>query len=268
MTKPDPTAVPADAPAPELSIVLATLNERRNLPEVLDRIRRQPLPVYEVLVVDDGSRDGTREYVREVAATDPRLRLLCHEGKQTTLRAQCQGIEAARGKYVVVMDSDLQHPPELLLPMLQSLRGGSALVIASRYVGGGSAGPRTAFRWTVSRGAEWLARLLLASTRGVRDPISGFFAFRRDVWVPLHPLYRGYKLLIFVLVMAEGDRVTEVGYQFTPRVEGASKVASGLAFIRIFAIELLLARRMRAEISAQPGRGRAVRSSDPEAKAV
>jgi dolichol-phosphate mannosyltransferase len=254
------------SPAPELSIILATLNERKNLPELIERIRRQTLPEYEMLVVDDGSRDGTRDYVREIAASDGRIRLLCHEGKQTTLRAQCQGIEAARGRFVVVMDSDLQHPPELLGPMLEQLRSGSALVIASRYSAGGSAGARTSFRWSVSRGAEWLARVLLAPTRGISDPISGYFAFRRDIWVPLDPLYRGYKLLLFLLVMAEGDRITEVGFQFTPRGEGASKVAQGLAFIRIFAIEVLLASRMRGEIRNRPDRRGPVRSSEADAK--
>jgi len=253
---------------PQLSVVLATLNERRNLPELLDRIRRQPLAEYELLVVDDGSTDGTREFLREAASTDPRLRLLFHEGKQTTLRAQCQGIDAARGRFVVVMDADLQHPPELLGPMLGQLRSGSALVVASRYAVGGSAGPRTAFRWSVSRGAEWLAKLLLPPSRGISDPISGYFGFRRDIWVPLHPLYRGYKLLVFLLVMAEGDRVTEVSYQFTPRMEGASKVTQGLAFVRIFAIEVLLALRFRGEIRSRRKNPASVPASETEVKAV
>lgn len=253
---------------PQLSVILATLNERRNLPELLERIRKQPLADYEVLVVDDGSTDGTREYLREQASADPRLRLLFHEGKQTTLRAQCQGIDAAHGKFVVVMDADLQHPPELLGPMLGQLRAGSALTIATRYGLGGSAGARTTFRWSVSRGAEWLAKILLPPSRGISDPISGYFGFRRDIWVPLHPLYRGYKLLVFLLVMAEGDRVTEVSYRFTPRTEGASKVTEGLAFVRIFAIEVLLALRLRGEVRARRRAPHAVPASEADVKAV
>jgi dolichol-phosphate mannosyltransferase len=248
-TAPEPHAYSAKA-----TVVLATLNERSNLPEVVDRIRRLSLPRLEIVVVDDGSTDGTREFVRELTARDSGVRLIEHDGKQTTLRAQCQGIEAAHGEYVVVMDADLQHPPEMLPSMIASLDGGASVVVASRYAPGGSAGRRTAFRWAVSRGAEFLAKFLLPPTRQVADPVSGYFGFRREIWTPLNPLYRGYKLLIFVLVMAEGRRVVEIGFQFTPRAEGASKVTQNMKFVRIFAIEILLARRLRAMIRRSPRR--------------
>jgi dolichol-phosphate mannosyltransferase len=243
---------------PRVSVVLATINERLNLPEVIERVLRQPLPPTEIIVVDDGSTDGTREYVEELAARDPRIRLILHGGKQTTLRAQCQGIEAAAGSFVVVMDADLQHPPEILAEMIARLEDGAALVVASRYAPGGSAGRRTVVRWVVSRGAEGLAKLLLPPARGVSDPVSGYFAFRRGVWVPLNPLYRGYKLLIFLLMMAEGQRVSEVGFRFTPRSGGASKVTESSAFVRLFLVELLLARRLRT----QPRVGPPVASAD------
>ncbi len=256
-------ATPPPPSRPRLSVVLATLNERPNLPEVLTRVGAQSLPSHELLIVDDGSTDGTREYVREMSARDPRIRLLEHEGKQTTLRAQCQGIEASRGDYVVIMDADLQHPPELLPSLVGALEGGAALAIASRYAPGGSAGPRTIGRWTLSRGAEWLTRLLLPPARSVRDPVSGYFAFRRDIWKPLNPLYRGYKLLLFLLVMAEGQRVVEIGFGFTPRPEGSSKVTGSRAFVRVFGTELVLARRFRGRLRGQssPSESGAARSS-------
>jgi dolichol-phosphate mannosyltransferase len=248
----DHQATSISAKVVRLSIVLATLNERANLPELIERIQRQPLPPYEIMVVDDGSSDGTREFIRDLGARDDRIRLLSHEGKQTTLRAQCQGIDGSVGRFVVVMDADLQHPPELLPAMVAALEDGAALVIASRYAPGGSAGARSAFRWIVSRGAEWLSRVLLPPARGVTDPVSGYFGFRRDAWSPLNPLYRGYKLLIFILVMTEGQRVAEVGFSFTPRPEGASKVTGSIAFLRVFATELLLARRIRAQLRGAP----------------
>ena len=231
---------------PVVSIVLATFNERANLPEVVERIERLDLPPYELLVADVGSTDGTREYLRELAARDPRVRLLFHEGKQTTLRAQCQAIEAASGRYAIVMDADQQHPPETIPALLRELESGAALAVASRYAAGGSPGPRTLSRRAISRGAEWTAKAFLPAARGVRDPVSGFFGLRRDVWVPLDPSYRGYKLLLFALVMAEGRRVTEVGFPFEPRVGGQSKVTEGPGFIRVFLVEVLLARRLES----------------------
>lgn len=257
--------VPALATDGGVSIVLATLNERQNLPPLIERIRSQALPRYEIVIVDDGSTDGTREYLRTEASRDPRVRPLYHEGKQTTLRAQCQGIESAAFPLVVVMDADLQHPPELLKPMVDRLGSGAQLVVASRYAPGGTAGPRTTYRWLLSRGAEWLAKLLVPPARRVSDPISGYFAFRRDIWVPLDPSYRGYKLLLFLLVMAEGRPVVEVPFRFAPRPEGESKVASGLGFVRVFLGEIRRARQLRASLAPRS----VVRdASESEPKAV
>ncbi len=244
----DPAEIPGSGAPPRLSVVLATLNERANLPDLFDRLGSLALPSVEFLIVDDGSTDGTREYVAERAARDARFRLLVHDGQQTTLRAQCQGIDEARGEYLVVMDADLQHPPETIPGILRGLEGGTSLVVASRYSPGGSPGPRAPVRFVLSRGAEWLAKLLLPSTRPVSDPVSGFFGFRRAVWRPLNPRFRGYKLLLFVLVMADGQRVSEVGFRFEPRASGASKLTQSGAFVRIFLVELFHARQFAASL--------------------
>ncbi len=262
----EPSRVPTPVPASEagVSIVLATLNERENLPPLIERIRSQPLSRYEIVVVDDGSTDGTREYLRAESRRDPRVRPIFHDGKQTTLRAQCQGIESTTFPRVVIMDADLQHPPELLGSMIARLDSGAQLVVASRYAPGGTAGPRTAYRWLLSRGAESLAKLLVPPVRSVSDPVSGYFAFRREVWVPLDPTYRGYKLLIFLLVMAEGRSVAEVPFRFAPRPEGESKVAHGVGFIRIFLGELRRARWLRASLAPHPKLSEAGSESDPK----
>ena len=237
---------PGPTSPPRVSIILATLNERANLPIVVEGIRSSVSTPYEILVVDDGSTDGTREYIQAEAARDPRLRPIFHDGKQTTLRAQCQGIAEARGAYIVIMDADLQHPPSLIPSLLRALDSGACLAVASRYASGGDPGPRTFARLLLSRGAELAAKLLLPSARGVSDPVSGYFAFRTEAWIPLNPLYRGYKLLLFVLAMTEQARRTEVGFRFEPRPEGKSKLTQGTDFIRLFLVELLLARRLRS----------------------
>lgn len=248
MTSSSLAAVARPHDPPEVSIVLATLNERENLPSLLERLWTVPLPPFEVLVIDDGSTDGTREYLEEVARTEHRLRLIWHDGKQTTLRAQCQGIAVAEGRYVIVMDADLQHPPEILPAMVSTLANGAALVVGSRYAKGGSAGSRTGVRGTISRGAELTAKFFLTEARPMSDPVSGFFGFRHEVFRPVPSEWRGYKLLLFLMVMARGRPVAEVGYRFEPRGSGTSKVTQNTRFIRFFLTELVLARRFEASL--------------------
>jgi len=236
---------PSDGEATvRLSIVLAVLNERRNLPELFGRLRAVPLPAWEAIVVDDGSTDGTRELVAELARSDRRVRLLLHDGAQTTVAAQAMGIREARGPYVVIMDSDLQHPPEVIAPLVAQLEAGAAIAIASRYAPGGTPGPRPPLRAVISRVAEALARLVLPAARRVSDPVSGFFAFRREAFVPLAPGTRGYKLVLFVLATARGMPIREVPFRFEPRSSGQSKLTRGSAFVRYFLVELILARRL------------------------
>jgi dolichol-phosphate mannosyltransferase len=256
-------AAPAAGDGPELSIVLATLNERSNLPELIDRLRKVPLPPWEAIVVDDGSTDGTREWVDALVRSDPRFRAIYHDGKQTTVRAQCQGIRSARGRIVVVMDADLQHPPELLRPMVDRLDAGASLVVASRYLPGGTPGARSALRGLLSRGAEAIARWMLSDARRVTDPVSGYFAFLRELYRPFDPGFGGYKLLLFVLVMAHGRPVAEVPFRFEPRTAGASKVTGGLAFVRVFLTEVIFAKRVERALRA----GRAAALAGHEARA-
>ncbi|HEY1198219.1 MAG TPA: glycosyltransferase [Thermoplasmata archaeon] len=255
MTTSAPSRTEPAGGTPVVSVILATFNERENLPELLDRLWAVPLPPFEVLVVDDGSTDGTREYLSGAARSEPRLRLRWHEGKQTTLRAQCQGIAESRGRFVIVMDSDLQHPPEVLPAMVNLLVDGAALVVGSRYAKGGSAGARDGVRAAISRGAELTAKIFLSEARPMSDPVSGLFGFRREVFRPLPPGWRGYKLLLFLLVMARGERVAEVGFRFEPRGSGASKVTQNSRFIRFFLTELLLAKRLEGYLPNE-GNGR------------
>ncbi len=241
----------ASPPAPQLSVILAVLNERPSLPELFRRLAAVSLPVWEAIVVDDGSTDGSREYLSELAGRDRRVRLIFHDARQTTVGAQCVAIEAAQGRYVAIMDSDLQHPPELLAPLVRALDDGAALAIASRYAPGGTPGRRSLRRWFISRGAELTARVLLAPARRVADPVSGYFVFRRDVFVPLAKGQRGYKLLLFLLVMTRTLPIREVPFRFEPRTEGTTKVARGLSFIRIFLIEVFQARRFARRLTAK-----------------
>jgi len=246
-----PPGIPRDEAAARplpLSIVLATLNEIEALPTLLEELNGLHLPSFEVIVVDDGSTDGTREFVNRAALANPRIRLLSHDGRRTLGPAQSEGIRDTSGEYVIIMDSDLQHPTELLPRLIEELDSGADLVIASRYCDGGSAGERPVIRSVISRGAELIAKALLPEARNVRDPLSGYFAFRRASLRPEELPGKGYKLLLQLLVMFQGARVVEVPYQFRHRMAGASKITSSMRFVPLFISESLVTRRYRSRV--------------------
>jgi len=234
---------PSTSGRPEVSIVLATLNEHANLPVLIQSIHSQPLPTHEIVVVDDGSTDGTRELLSQLSLRDPSIRPIFNDHPQTLTPAQCQGIAATRGEFVVIMDSDLQHPPRSIPELVRKLEQGNDLVIATRYGVGASVGSRAYRRAIISRCAEILAKLLVPGARRTSDPISGFFAFRRDAYRPVNPKYRGYKLVLFLLSECRTKRVTEVSYHFCSRTNGSSKITRNWGFVKVFLIEAILARR-------------------------
>ena len=253
-------APPVRDPSPVLSVILATLNERENLPDLIRQVAAQELPPFEIVVVDDGSTDGTREYLLNAATTDRRIRPIFNDGPQTLTPALCQGIEGSRGRFIVVMDADLQHPPREVPRLVAELVDGASVVVATRYATGGTAGGRPPQRAILSRGAELIARLALKSARSSSDPMSGFFGFRREIYQSIGTPRPGYKLLLYVLAMVDGQRVAEVPYAFSSRKGGESKIAHGFEFIWIFLAEVMSARRLQGYLRAEMGRGTLVRA--------
>jgi dolichol-phosphate mannosyltransferase len=151
--------------------------------------------------------------------------------------AVVEGLKAAASEWIVVMDGDCQHPPSLVPELVATgERTNAALVVASRYIEGGSrAGLAGGYRVAVSRGATWLAKALFPRRlRGISDPMSGFFAIRRSAVTAevLRPL--GYKILLELAVRGRPRRVAEVPFVFEDRFAGESKSTAreGLRFLR------------------------------------
>jgi Glycosyltransferases involved in cell wall biogenesis len=207
-----------------ISVVVPTYNEAENLPELLERLDRALAGrSYEVVVVDDGSPDGTAEVARRLAGRYP-VRVLVREGRRGLSSAVVEGARAAGGDVVVVMDADLQHPPELV-PKLAEAAGRGCLAVASRYVKGGGVEGWPWHRRLVSHGAVLLARILLPEARAVRDAVSGFFAYRRECVANVKPTGL-YKILLDVLVQCKPRCVVEVPYLFGLRTRGRSKLGT------------------------------------------
>ncbi len=219
-------------PAPELSIVVPTFNERANIPILVERLARLLASCdWEVVFVDDNSPDGTAAAARAIGETDSRVRCIRRIGRRGLAGACLEGMLSSQARYVAVMDADLQHDESLLVGMLDCLRSGRAdLAVASRYLYGGSAAGLSKQRSRVSRWSNTLVRLLLGIN--LTDPMSGHFMIRRDVFEMLAPglSSQGFKILLDILATGRGGlRTVELPSTFRERQHGESKLDSKIA---------------------------------------
>ena len=231
----------------DLTVVLATLNEIDNLPRLcsdIDSILKNAKIKYQLLFVDDNSSDGTREFIIEYCNKNKLSKYIFNEHKKSTLIARYQGINHSDGKYIILMDSDLQHPPKYLVNIYNGLLENYDIVIASRYVKDGSSGNRKPIRGIISRGASLMAQLLLKSSRQVKDPVSCYIGFRKGLKLDIDEAWRGYEIGIFLRASNNNVKMKEIPYRFAERENGKSKVTSSLKFFRVYIIELLLAKRV------------------------
>ncbi len=218
-----------------VSVIIPTYNERAALPVLLTRLGALRGTVeLEVVVVDDASPDGTGALADEMAREGPLPILVVHRpGKSGLASAVLDGAAVAHGGLLTVMDSDLSHPPEQLPALLRAMDDGADIAIASRYVPGGGVEHWPLYRRVISRVATALARVVLGLR--VYDPLSGFFATRRELLVGQPYAAKGYKLLTEVLARHPASRVVEIPYRFVDRQVGTSKLSSGeiVAFARL-----------------------------------
>jgi dolichol-phosphate mannosyltransferase len=214
----------------ELSVVVPTRNEAAGIEPFLAALLPALAGIDAEIVVVDDSTDGTPAAVEKRmhgSARPIRLRhRAAHERTGGLGGAVMVGFEAARGRFVAVMDADLQHPPDLLPLMLAAAVDGADLVVGTRFAGAGSVGNFGPVRNAASHGAATLARLLFPKRLAeVSDPMSGFFLVRRDR-LPLSELRpRGFKILLELLVRSPSLRVAEVPFAFGERVAGESKAS-------------------------------------------
>lgn len=224
----------------ELSVVVPTFNERENVVELIARIGRVLDGVeLEVIVVDDDSPDGTAAVVREIAQRDRRVRVLRRVGRTGLSSACIEGMLAASGSRIAVMDADLQHDESLLPAMLETLRRGDCdLVVGTRHAEGGSIGAMNRSRARLSAFGKRLSRMI--SGTELSDPMSGFFMLdRRLLDEVVHSLSGvGFKILLDIVASARRPlRVVELPYHFRQRERGESKldVLVGVEYLQLLA---------------------------------
>ena len=234
-------------------VIIPTYNERENLPKLVQQLL--DIPKLRVLVVDDGSPDGTGALADDLAVrSDGRVSVMHRTGRRGLGRAYVDGIRQALqtdADVICQMDADLSHRPADLVSMLEAAQHAD-VVIGSRYVPGGRILNWPLRRWILSAGANRYIRLICSLA--IQDCTSGFRCWRRDALARL-PLDRinaeGYAFLVQLLWEATrtGSTICEVPITFVEREFGASKLR-----VRVLAESAVLPWRLVASrIVISPG---------------
>jgi dolichol-phosphate mannosyltransferase len=237
----------------DLSIVVPVYNEEENLPLLWPEIREVLAPTslaYEVIFVDDGSKDRSAELVRAFRDEDPRVRLVRLKANAGETAATDAGLKAVRGRYVVVMDADLQNDPHDIPAMLSHLDRWDA-VTGWRV---NRADGDSVVRRVSSRVANAIRNRL--SDESIHDSGCTFRAFRRECLRDL-VLYKGFHRFIPTLLKMRGFRVLEVPVNHRPRRFGESKYGIGnraaKAFVDLLVVRWMKDRLLRYEVTENLG---------------
>jgi dolichol-phosphate mannosyltransferase len=234
-------------------LILPTYNEAENL-EAIVRASLEQLATtgrdHTVLVVDDGSPDGTGDVADRLAAELPTVRVLHRHSKEGLGRAYLAGFEVALAEgadLILEMDADFSHDPAYL-PRLVAAADAADVVLGSRYVPGGGVENWGKLRRAVSRGGSWYARTLLGVP--VRDLTGGFKCFNRRVLETLdlsgvHAHGYGFQIELTYRAVQAGFTVAEVPILFRERREGHSKMTARIALEAVWKVPALRLRRSR-----------------------
>ena len=213
------------AGAPDLTMVIPTYNERDGIRDLVAALLGCAGAAHirlELVIVDDNSPDGTGDVADELARIYPAVQVVHRAGKLGLGTAVVAGFAVAHADIVGVMDADFSHPPSLIPRMLAVFQASEAdVLVASRYIPGGST-PNWPFkRRLLSRIGCWLARPLSP----IRDAASGFFLIRRSIARSVDIKAGGFKICLELIVRAGAARLVEIPYRFDDRELGESKMS-------------------------------------------
>ena len=215
----------------QISIIIPTYNESQNILQILKSIKDN-LPknfVTQAIVVDDNSPDGTgklvEDYLKNIKKmADYTIEIIHRKAKDGLGSAILKGIQHAKGDTIVVMDCDFSHPPQIIPKLIESIKKYQYdIAVASRYIKGGKIQGWSFKRKTMSKFATLIAKKGLGID--THDPMSGFFAFKRNIIKGLNIDAIGYKFLLEILVKTKDVNIKEIPYTFQNRELGSSKLS-------------------------------------------
>ena len=207
-----------------ISIIIPTYNERDNIKPLVERLSSTLAGrKYEILFVDDSSKDGTIDVIADLATKYP-VKGIVRASEKGLATAVLHGFKYAQGNIIGVMDADLQHPPEINADLIKAIENGADLAVASRYIPGGGVPNWSLLRRIISKGASTIAHLFLPDSRKVKDPMSGFFMFKGEGIDQVVFKPTGYKILLELIIIGKFKKVVEVPFIFEDRSSGRSKM--------------------------------------------
>ncbi len=207
-----------------ISLIIPAYKEKDNLESLVTGLAGAlGAYEYEIVIVDDNSNDGSEELVKTLS-TDYPVRIIVRKDKKGLASAVVDGFGYAKGDTIVVMDADLQHPVGVVPSLLKAIENGADIAIGSRYIAGGGCEGWSLLRRVMSKGAAFISHLFLPSTRKIKDPMSGFFVFKKDVVKDAKLNPSGFKILLEILMLGKWDTVVEVPFMFVTRAKGESKL--------------------------------------------
>ena len=214
----------------QVSIIIPTYNESQNILKILKSIKDN-LPkniIAQTIVVDDNSPDGTGKIVDDYLKnlkkiTDYTIEIIHRKAKDGLGSAILKGIQQAKGDTIIVMDCDFSHPPQIIPKLIESIKKYQYdIAVASRYIKGGKIQGWSLKRKMMSKFATIIAKKGLGID--AKDPMSGFFAFKKNIIKELTIDAIGYKILLEILVKTKGVNIKEIPYTFQNREIGSSKL--------------------------------------------
>src|SRR3989344_9598169 len=178
---------------PKLSIVIPTYNEEGNIKTLVEKTSKilKSIPIsFELIVVDDNSKDKTRSIIRELQKTNPEITLIERDNERGLATALIRGYNASQGRYLGAMDADLAHNPKYLPEMIEILDSDKAdFVIGSRYVKGAKFKGKPLLNRMASLLGQFLIKIILGLR--VKDTSNNYRVFKREIWEKikdrLHP---------------------------------------------------------------------------------
>jgi dolichol-phosphate mannosyltransferase len=231
----------------DISVVIPVYNEEKNLPilipKLMDVLEGVGKP-YEMIFVDDGSTDSSRQFLKQKASQHPQIHVLGFKKNCGETAAGAAGLKEARGEMIVTIDADLQNDPKDIPRMLEYLKDYDMVT-----------------GWREKREDSWVKRITSKIANAIRNRLSGetiqdsgctFRAYKRECLKNLK-LFKGMHRFMPTLVKMEGFRVIEIPIAHHPREFGVSKYTTwnrmGRAFIDLLAVKWMRSRHIRYEIA-------------------